>query len=47
MELSTERMGPMSEVTFIYDVYVGHNTLANHGWRPDPKGARGPTVNVS
>jgi hypothetical protein len=36
-------MGPVSRVTFIYVVHVGHNTLADHGWRPDPQGARGPT----
>jgi hypothetical protein len=28
----------VSEVIFIYDVHVGHSTLAEHGWRPDPPG---------
>jgi hypothetical protein len=29
-------MGPVSGVTFIYGFHVGHSTLADHGWRPDP-----------
>jgi hypothetical protein len=31
-------MGPVNGVTFIYDVHVGHITLADHGWRPNPPG---------
>jgi hypothetical protein len=32
----------VSEVIFIYDVHVGHSTLAEHGWRPDPpRGSEG------
>jgi hypothetical protein len=46
MELSTGRMGSVSEVIFIYVVHVGHSTPADHGWRPDPQGARGPVVDV-
>jgi hypothetical protein len=34
-------MGHVSGVTFIYVVHVGHNTLVDHGWRPEPPG--GPT----
>jgi hypothetical protein len=30
----------MSGVTFIYVIHVGHSTLADHGWRPDPQGGR-------
>jgi hypothetical protein len=32
----------MSEVIFIYVIHVGHNTLADHGWRLDPQGSGGP-----
>jgi hypothetical protein len=31
----------MRGVTFIYAVYVGHNTLADHVWRLDPPGGPG------
>jgi hypothetical protein len=31
-------MGYVSGVTFIYAAHVGHSTLADHGWRPDPPG---------
>jgi hypothetical protein len=31
----------MSGVTFIYVDHVGHNTLVDHGWRPDPPGGPG------
>jgi hypothetical protein len=34
-------MEPVSGVTFIYDAHVGHNTLADHGWRLDPPGRPG------
>jgi hypothetical protein len=47
MELSTETMGPVSGVTFIYVVHVGHSTLVDHGWRPNPQGAWRPTVDIS
>jgi hypothetical protein len=36
----------VSRVTFIYVAHVGHNTLADHGWRPDPLGALGPTIDI-
>jgi hypothetical protein len=36
----------VSRVTFIYAAHIGHSTLANHGWRPDPQGAWGATVDV-
>jgi hypothetical protein len=29
-------MGPVSRVTFIYTVHVGHSTVVDHGWRSDP-----------
>jgi hypothetical protein len=34
----------MIRVTFIYAAHVGHSTLADQGWRPDPppQGTRGP-----
>jgi hypothetical protein len=31
----------MSGVTFIYADHVGHSTLVDHGWRPDPPGGPG------
>jgi hypothetical protein len=31
----------MSGVTFIYSIHVGHNTLADPGWRPDHPGGPG------
>jgi hypothetical protein len=34
-------MGPVSGVTFIYAVHVGHSTLVDYGWRPDPLGGPG------
>jgi hypothetical protein len=46
MELSTGRMGPVSGVTFIYVIHVGHSTLADHGWRPDPPGSLGFDIDV-
>jgi hypothetical protein len=31
-------MRPVSGVSFIYAVHLGHSTLADHGWRPNPYG---------
>jgi hypothetical protein len=36
----------MSGVTFIYVVHIDHNTLTDHGWRPDLLGGSGPVVDV-
>jgi hypothetical protein len=36
----------MSGVTFIYVVHIGHNTLSDHGWRPDLLGGSGAVVDV-